>query len=161
MSRNPEKARERKRRYLLRKKIAKYGPEAANVNMSGRHGNHAKGKDNGRWNSGRLVSSHGYALVRVGVDHPMAFGNGYAYEHDLVMVAAIGRRLAADEVVHHKSGDKLDNRLENLELTTASAHMQEHIGARKRDDAGRLLPEDVRVREFPATKAEGQEVARG
>ncbi len=36
------------RRYRERQKIAKYGPAAAGVNMSGRHGNHARGPANGR-----------------------------------------------------------------------------------------------------------------
>ena len=49
---DPEKARanarERKRRYLERKKIAKYGESAAGLDMRGRHGNHAKGAANAR-----------------------------------------------------------------------------------------------------------------
>lgn len=37
-------------------------------------------------------------------------------EHRLVMERSIGRKLLREETVHHLNGDRLDNRLENLEL---------------------------------------------
>lgn len=37
-------------------------------------------------------------------------------EHRLVMEQAIGRKLNRGETVHHINGDRLDNRLENLQL---------------------------------------------
>lgn len=48
--RDPIKAKARRDRYNERKKIEKYGPRAAGVDMRGRHGNHARGADNARWN---------------------------------------------------------------------------------------------------------------
>lgn len=38
----------------------------------------------------------------------------------------LGREPARDELVHHINGDSLDNRVENLEITTAQAHSEHH-----------------------------------
>ena len=99
----------------------------------GRHDNHIRGSSHCRWNNGRLVTPDGYALVRVGVTHPLADPNGYCREHVLVMCAAIGRNLRPGEVVHHKNRDRLDNRLENLELMTAGQHTAIHNIERGRE----------------------------
>lgn len=53
---------------------------------------------------------------------------GYAYEHRYVVEKALGRRLADDEVVHHRNGDKMDNKLENLEVLSRSGHAHKHLG---------------------------------
>lgn len=69
---------------------------------------------NGSYKGGANTDKDGYMRVRF-PRHPYA-KNGYVYEHRLVMESKIGRLLQRQEVVHHKNGNTLDNRVENLEL---------------------------------------------
>lgn len=171
---DPEKRRAsqaaRSRRYRAKKHAEKFGSDAGD--MRGRHGNHARGDRNGRWNAGRMINSEGYVLMRVDPSHPRAFGPPrlrnfkYAYEHDLVMERMIGRFLTPNEIVHHRNGIRDDNRAENLILETREDHAREHTSVPgSRDTLGRFtsasrlrdrkggelagIPEDLRVREFP------------
>ncbi len=157
--RDRQKAIERSRRYRERKKIERFGPEAAGRNMSGRHGNHARGERNGRWNRGQLISSEGYILRRVPRGSPNSFGppgciHAYAYEHVVVASEVLRRPIAYDEVVHHKNGIRTDNRIANLEVLHRGAHASEHANhPNARDYYGRFKggarSGDLRVREFP------------
>jgi hypothetical protein len=130
----------RTQRYRRKKKAKELGVDASQlIDMRGKHQNHAKGSRSGKWNDGRIISSHGYVKIRVGLEHPLADPNGYAYEHLLVWVSAGRNAPGADELLHHDNEDKQDNRLRNLILKLRSRHGTEHIALRSRDSLGRLL----------------------
>lgn len=59
------------------------------------------------------VHPSGYRYIRVP-------GRGSVAEHRLVVEEHLGRRLRPDESVHHVNGDRLDNRLSNLEVWSTS-----------------------------------------
>lgn len=52
--------------------------------------------------------------------HPNASKEGRILQHRLVMSQYLGRPLYDDENVHHKNGDRHDNRIENLELWSSA-----------------------------------------
>lgn len=47
-------------------------------------------------------------------------------EHRYIIEKSIGRKLLASEIVHHKDGDVLNNKLENLEIMELHAHQVAH-----------------------------------
>lgn len=83
------------------------------------------------WDGGRSITKQGYVKILM-PEHPNANGS-YVLEHRLIVERAIGRLLTDEENVHHKNGDRADNRLTpgheflgcppsccNLELWTTS-----------------------------------------
>lgn len=137
--------------------------EAKRTIMCG-EGNHQyglKGSANASWKGGTKINQYGYRLIQQ-IGHPFATGrSNYVLEHRLVaekyLLTAensveIGGRmyLSPDYVVHHKNGNRLDNRVEHLEVMTRSEHQAMHarkqLEIMKRGDNGRFLrinPDDT------------------
>lgn len=75
---------------------------------------------------GRCVDNDGYVRCSGQQDHPRANGKGQVYEHILIMERHLGRFIGADEVVHHRNGDRSDNSVENLEVISVGEHHRKH-----------------------------------
>ena len=73
---------------------------------------------------GRFVDGQsGYVKIRVAA---AAGSSRYVQEHRYVMEQALSRKLGLHEIVHHRNGDRADNRLENLQLMTRKEHNEHH-----------------------------------
>jgi len=70
----------------------------------------------------RKLDGKGYMRIKVGVGK-------WKLEHVHVVETNIGRILPRGEVVHHRNGNKLDNRFENLQPMTKSNHTSLHLRA--------------------------------
>jgi len=76
--------------------------------------------------SHRVIDKGGYILVRCENYHPYKSNSGYVKEHRAVMENYLQKFLDPEENIHHKNGNRQDNRIENLELTTNSNHNNIH-----------------------------------
>lgn len=68
----------------------------------------------------RHVDHHGYIRL-FGLP-----GGRWEYEHRWIVSQQIGRPLTRYEHVHHRNGDKQDNRPDNLQLMTWAEHVALH-----------------------------------
>ena len=89
------------------------------------------------WKGGHIGKTTGYMYIRIdGKD---------VGEHILVMENHIGRRLAENEVVHHINGNKLDNRIENLQLMTNAEHVRMHNKDKRKVTKCRICGKEGRM----------------
>lgn len=108
---------------LVYRSPSAHGPRFCSVQCTGAA---QRGSANPAYVNGRHVDKMGYMRVRV--------GGHYVLEHRLIMEQIIGRPLTRVEVVHHRNRDRLDNRIENLQLLANQAeHMAIHAQMRKHD----------------------------
>lgn len=87
------------------------------------------------WKGGRTIQG-GYVYIYM-PDHPRAH-NGYISEHRHVMEMHMGDLWDASLDVHHKNGDKQDNRIENLVALTHSEHLRLHYERRPLTSMGQF-----------------------
>jgi hypothetical protein len=80
------------------------------------------GPNHHRWKGGSYISDKGYKMA-----YDSSVPKRYVYEHRQIMEKHLGRKLTKNEIVHHINENRLDNRIENLELlTNKKMHMDKH-----------------------------------
>lgn len=93
---------------------------SAHYSMFRKHGDPLQHSPRHKKWTQKIIGSSGYVLLPI-KDHPNSTKNGSHNsgripEHRFIMSEFLGRPLFDNENVHHKNGDKTDNRIENLEL---------------------------------------------
>ena len=84
------------------------------------------GAKNPNWQGGRTITVQGRIKI-LKPEHPRADKSGYVFRSIVVMEGKVGRYVSRKEVVHHISGNKIDDRPENLWLfKNTNVHLSYH-----------------------------------
>lgn len=73
-----------------------------------------------------ICKGGGYRYCRTDPPHPRRNSNDLYPLHIVLMENHLGRLMVPGEQVHHANEDKTDDRIENLEVKTASEHARHH-----------------------------------
>lgn len=73
----------------------------------------------GHWKNGTMIDTRGYRLIYI---KP----HKYKAEHRLIVEKQIGRELHTWEIIHHINQNRLDNRIDNLQIVTMAEHRKLH-----------------------------------
>jgi len=76
----------------------------------------------------KVISGCGYYMITPpdGYKGKTYIGGRYVYEHRFLIEQKIGRLLKKEEIIDHINGNKLDNRIENLQILSPIAHNKKH-----------------------------------
>jgi HNH endonuclease len=99
-------------------------------------GFYKKGVEARNWRGGRYINEFGYFMV-YNPEHPRSH-HGYVREHIMIMEKHIGRPILRNEEIHHKNGNRQDNRIENLVLMPRLTHHNITNLNQQRDHYGRF-----------------------
>jgi hypothetical protein len=74
--------------------------------------------------NGRALNPQGYVRLYILPDPTTGDRGGRVLEHRYLMERHLGRPLLPSEIIHHRNGDRADNRIQNLQVYTADSDHQ-------------------------------------